>query len=130
MIMSEEPLSPFDQALKRPFLQEQPIVKRWSLFSQSTDTTSSSSSASSSANDDGDFARRGSQKYAAPIEEIIFAKNDGTVSGEEGSFVLASALEEGMVVDTNQALMMERNEGIKEIHSEMQQLNAIQRGTV
>jgi hypothetical protein len=130
MMMLDEPLSPFDQALKRPFLQQQPVVKRWSLFSQSTATTTSSTLVSSSINnDDDDFTRRGSQKYAAPIEEIVFARREESESDEEGSFVLARAMEEGKVVDADQALLMERHEDISQIHSDMQQLNAIQRGT-
>jgi uncharacterized Fe-S radical SAM superfamily protein PflX len=62
--------------------------------------------------------------------EIVFSKQQEEVPNEEGSFVLARALEEGRVVDVNQALMTERHHDISHIHSEMQQLNAIQRGSL
>lgn len=129
----EEALSPFDQALNRPFLDQQPIMKRWSLFSQSTvatTTSMSSSSVSDNGATDERADRKNSQGYTAPIEEIVFAAGQEGIRGEEeGSFVLALALEEGRVVDSNEALMRERHEDISQIHSEMQQLNQIQRGS-
>jgi hypothetical protein len=129
----EEGLSPFDQALNRPFLDQQPVTKRWSLFSQSTAATTTSMS-SSSASDNGargeSAGRKLGQGYTAPIEEIVFAAGQENASEEEeGAFVLALALEEGRVVDSDVALMRERHEDISHIHSEMQQLNEIQRGS-
>jgi hypothetical protein len=128
----EEALSPFDHALNRPFLDQQPVVKRWSLFSQSTAATTTSMS-SSSVSDNGardeSTGRKLGQSGSAPIEEIVFAAGQDILSEEEGAFVLALALEEGRVVDPNEALMRERHQDISHIHSEMLQLNQIQQGS-
>jgi hypothetical protein len=130
----EEALSPFDHALNRPFLDQQPIVKRWSLFSQSTAATTTSMSSSSvsdnSARDESTGRKQLGQSGPAPIEEIVFATGQDIASEEEGAFVLALAIEEGRVVDPNEALMRERHQDISHIRSEMQQLNQIQRGSL
>ena len=121
-----ENASPFDEALSRPFLDEQPVKKRWSLFTQSS---------ACSSEDDAQTPRAGanSSRYSAPMEEIVFqsqkeASDNNDDEEEEGLFVLANAVEEGTVVDANLAIMRERHDDISHIHSEMQQLNEIQRG--
>lgn len=119
-----ENTSPFDEALSRPFLDEQPVKKRWSLFTQST-------AGSSEVDAEVPHPIAYSNRYTAPMEEIVFQPQNEEGDDddeEEGSFVLANAVEEGRVVDANLALMRERHEDISQIHSEMQQLNEIQRG--
>jgi len=101
-----------------------------------TDATAATSGSSGSSNVGGS----GRGEYEAPsrrhsIEEICFTigdggggeGGDGVHPEEEGSFVLARMMEEG-IVDTDLALLRERHQNISDINREMKHINEIQKG--
>jgi hypothetical protein len=106
--------SPSQQDLSHPLLDHDPIKKEWSWNTCTTTNVSSS-----------DFSEGGYSTCSSLQGEMIELESESM--DEEGSFVLALALEEGRVTDLDRAVLEERHQGIVEINSSLRALNSIQK---
>ena len=143
--MLGQDISPFDEALSRPFLEE-PAKKKWSLLSNSTTASTIASIVSDyygndyapSSSDDDDYSSDGSL-YEAPTlggdgddgdvegdESVVFAGTGGYTEGlSQVQSSGSSRLTMLTSVDLDLALLQERHETVAEVHGMMSQINVI-----
>jgi hypothetical protein len=111
--------SPFDQALSKPLLLEEPIRKKWSLFSSSCHDSSSSSSSSTTVSSHDDDQRY----HPTTLLQLEYEAPD---LEEQGLMMTAALHEETIELDL--AILRERHEEIREIHGSMNLVHDIQKG--
>jgi hypothetical protein len=119
-----EPSSPFDEALARPLLEE-PVKKRWSnWWSLSSNARQTICHGGSSPSNDSSLLSVDYRDTFAPTMEI---QSEAAAHEEPRQTCLLLEMEEGgQYLDI--AVFRERYEGIRNVHTAMTHIHAIQKG--